>query len=37
MHRARNFKLNMVIGHDQKMTTIDFWVKGQGHIDLVSK
>jgi hypothetical protein len=22
---------------DQQMTPIDFWVKGQGHIDLVGK
>jgi hypothetical protein len=27
----------MVIGHDQKMTPIDFGVKGQGHIDHVGK
>jgi hypothetical protein len=24
----RNFKLGMVIGHDQQMTPIDFGVKG---------
>jgi hypothetical protein len=33
----RNFKLAMVIGHDQQMTPIDFGVKGQGHIDLLGK
>jgi hypothetical protein len=26
-----------MIVHDQKMTPIDFGVKGQGHIDLVGK
>jgi hypothetical protein len=30
-----NFKLGMMIGHDQQMTLIDFRVKDQGHIDLV--
>jgi hypothetical protein len=30
-----NFKLGMMIAHDQQMTPIDFVVKGQGHIDLV--
>jgi hypothetical protein len=35
--RPRNFKLGLMIGHDQQMTPIDFGVKGQGHIDLVGK
>jgi peptidyl-tRNA hydrolase len=27
----------MMIVHDQQMTPFDFWVKGQGHIDLKGK
>jgi hypothetical protein len=33
----RNFKLSMMIVHDQYITPIDFGVKGQDHIDLVGK
>jgi hypothetical protein len=32
-----NFKLDMMIVHDQQMTPIDFRIKGQGHINLVGK
>jgi hypothetical protein len=40
MLRPSNFKLGVMIVHDQQMTPIDFWVKGakgQGHIDFVGK
>jgi hypothetical protein len=37
MLRPRNFKIGMMIVHDQQMNPIDFVVKGvkcQGHIDV---